>query len=580
MKSISYYLGLATVVAVTAAFTACSTDDESFAKEQQSEQKQLTLTSTVAKVSAAKAPRRTINTDLQATQLANGQKVGAYVVQNETPTPTGNNTLLTADGNGGFTYATAMSWPASGAVSIYAYAPYNNSYSISAANAFSVAADQSTDEGYLASDLVYGVPTANNPISETNDGNVAMSFGHKLAKVVINIVNNESTVDVKGATVSIINTLPSTTINLTTGAIAEASGSATTIKTATFAATATEFKSAVIIVPQTVSAGTQLVKIEAGEKTFFAKVGADFTFVGGKQYNFTVNIGTPAVQTTLTLNGGEVANWDDATESLSDIAEEAVGPVVYGIGDYLLADGTLVKVSALGDQTPAAIIFSTTVSETDAAAGYGAYAMALKRYKNRTFVADADNPNMMSTGAGTWPEGLNDLDGRTHTADMLASDYYTARSAEEKAAFIANFTDFTPALSGTTNSGWYLPSFGQMIQIMNQFGEAGIVEATVTVPEGGIGSGSAFYTSPADALTTLVGKVQTNVTTADADLFAVGNIVYATSTENNSSSSAHKQKFWSVQCVAAGTYAFGKNTGRGTNGRSVIPVTAVKLPTE
>ena len=476
-----------------------------------------------------------------------------------------------------------MTWPATGSVSIYAYAPYNSTYTVSADNAFTVAADQSSNDGYIASDLIYGIPTANNPISESQStsGNVAMSFSHKLTKLVVTLVKNTgSEIDLKGATVSIINTLPSTTINPSTGAIGAASGTATTIKAATFATTATEFKAAAVIVPQTIAANTNLVKIETTDgKTYQAKLATEVTFAAGKAYNYTITIGEAVALTTMTLNGGNVTNWDDDNTVLASNADEVAAPVTYGIGDYLLADGTLVKAAAIGDQTPAAIIFSTTVSATDAAAGYGAYAMALKRYKNRVFHADADNTAKMATGAGTWAQGLADLDGRTNTETMLASAYYAARSDEEKAASVINMSEFTPALSGTTNSGWFLPSFGQMVQIMNQFGEAGITETTVNDGDN-IASGSAFYTSAADALTTLVANMQANAPKADDDLFAVGSIVYATSTENNSTSSAHLQKFWSIQCAAAGTYAFGKNTQRGTNGRSVIPVTAVKLPTE
>ena len=575
MKKINFILGLATMVAMSTMFTACSSDEEMMQGQLQSNR--LTLTSSVGMT-------RSVSTDLQVTQLASGVKVGAFVIQEDTPTATGNNNQLTADGSGNFTYATAMTWPATGSVSIYAYAPYNSTYTVSADNAFTVAADQSSDDGYIASDLIYGIPTANNPISESQStsGNVAMSFSHKLTKLVVTLVKNTgSEIDLKGATVSIINTLPSTTINPSTGAIGAASGTATTIKAATFATTATEFKAAAVIVPQTVAANTNLVKIETTDgKTYQAKLDAEVTFATGKAYNYTITIGEAVALTTMTLNGGNVTNWDDDNTVLASNADEVAAPVTYGIGDYLLADGTLVKAAAIGDQTPAAIIFSTTVSATDAAAGYGAYAMALKRYKNRTFVADADHSAKMSTGAGTWSEGLNDLDGLTHTTAMLASDYYAALSDDNKAASVINLSGFTPAISGTTNSGWYLPSFGQMIQIMNAFGQAGIVESTVTVPEGGIGSSSAFYTSAANDLTTLVTNMQANVTKADNDLFAVGNIVYATSTENNSTSSSHLQKFWSIQCAEAGTYAFGKNTSRGSNGRSVIPVTAVKLPTE
>ena len=569
-------LSLLLTAATMLTLVACSSDEVESTSTSQGE-RAISLTSSVAMTRA--------ESNLQSSTLVSTSvKVGAFGVSGSDVIERNNNIQYAVDANGVLNASSrAMIWPQTGSASIYAYAPYAEGWTYNEAHEFTVKTDQSTGANYLASDLLYGVP-AKNPVKETTEA-IPVKFVHKLAKLTVTITKaSGASITLKGGTLSVLNTKIGTTFTPNTGAITAASGTATVIKAGTLNSE-TPSALSVIVVPQQLAANTRFLMVEAGGKTYVAKLPAATTFEGGKAYELTATVGeapAPAGE-ALTISSTTITDWDRTlgTTPLGKMGDA----VVYGVGDYLLADGTLVKAAALGDQTPAAIIFSTTVSATDATAGYGAYAMALKRYKNRVFhAATADeNKAKMSTGAGTWAQGLGDLDGRTHTANMLASAYYAERTDEEKAVSVINMSGFTPALSGTTNSGWFLPSFGQMIQIINTFGEAAISGTTVEDGDN-IGSGSAFYISATGALTTLVNKVQTNVPKADADLFAVGNIVYATSTENNSTSSAHQQKFWSIQCASTGdnpdTYAFGKNTSRGTNGRSVIPVTAVKLPTE
>lgn len=584
MKKNGFFFGLLAAVAMTSVFTSCS-NDEGESLNNVAQPKQLTLKSQVSLT-------RSTSQSLQTTQIASGVKVGAYVVQGTTPTSNGNNVQLTADGLGNFTGG-AMTWPTEGSVNIYAYAPYSSSYTLSGANAFSIQTDQSSDANYLASDLLYGVPTANNPVSETSDGTVPMTFAHKLTKLNINITNNNTEVDLKGATVKVMNTLPTTSLTLTDGSIAAASGSATDITAATFATDATSFNSSAIIVPQTIASGTTLVKIEPVSGTaLIAKLGSEVTFAGGKSYTYTVTINAAAVvETELTLTNAQVTDWDSSTDALNGTAEEYTGPVTYGIGDYVMTDGTLLKASALTDANKAnvaAIIFSTTVSSTDATAGYGAYAMSVKRYGSRKFTAVDGYTTALGDAVVDWYKeaagAYNDYDGRTKTATMLTNDYYTTGLAtdDEKAAFIANMggisslTAITGQGSGNDISEWFLPSFGQMVQLLNQFGEAGI--STTTCDETP-SSGSVAYTNTGGA-ETLVSKMNAAISTplGISDFLTVGDIVFATSSENGGT--GHQTKWWGFQITSGGNWAFGKNFTRGTNGRNVIPVVAVKLAAE
>lgn len=573
MKKNILLKGLMATVAMTAAFTSCSNNELDGARNAQVDR--LTLTSQVRMT-------RTTNQNLQATQIAKDVKVGAYITQNSAATSTGDNVELTADGNGNLSGGN-MTWPTSGNVDIYAYAPYNSTASLSNAYEFTVQADQSSDANYLASDLLYANATNQ---AKTTDGNVALTFAHKLTKLNINIENKNSEVDLKGATVSITGTLPSTTLTLTSGALAAASGNATTIKAATFAEDAETFKSSAIIVPQTISSGSKFALISTSTKTLTAKLGSEVTFASGKSYTYNITInGNGEVESTLTLNNAQVTDWDSNTDALPGTAEESI---TYGVGDYILSDGTLLKANKLDDTNKskvAAIIFSTTVSNTDAAAGYGAYAMSVKRYQNRFFTNITDYTEALGEAVTTWSAALNDLDGLTKTEKMLGSDYYTTglSTEDDKAKFIANMSGISglTKISSESISKWFLPSFGQIVQIMNEFGKAGITASTVENGDN-ISSASVIYSN--ENLATLVSNLNEAISKplGNSDFIAIGNIQFATSSENGGS--GNKTKYWCFETASSdsstGTWKFGKNYGRGNNSRNVIPVVAIKLSTE
>lgn len=548
------FLGGLVLIAMASSFASCSSDDmEGF------DSNRLTLTSQVMST-------RSINQDLQATQIANGVRLGVFAVQNEEATATGDNNTLTADGNGGFSYATTMTWPSEGSVSIYAYAPYNSEYTLSSACNFSVAADQSTDAGYLASDLIYGTPTATNPISKTQDGNVAMSFAHKLSKINIGFINNDATVDLKGATVSILGTLPATSFSMTEGTVAAASGAVTSIKAAVFASDATEFKASAIIVPQTIAAETPFVQIETADgKTLVAKLGVEVAFTGGKNYTYTVNIGEAAVETTLILNDASIGEWTQDDTKLDGKTEEVVS---YGVGDYILADGTLVKNAKLTTEQQndvAAVIFSTTVSTTDAAAGYVGYAVSTKgRRQNLVWRTPAESeisvPLLRESAVTTLDGAFSDLDGLTVTGKAQNKE---ASDGGTYSAF--DFSGYSNNLTGTNLSGWFMPSSGQMIQLMNNLGEASIDASNIEL------NGNGEYTS-GKVLSGIIAKINNY---GSEIIPTTGAPVFATTTESKT------DKMWVLTFnTADGTWKISKNAGKSVTGRSVLPIVAYKLPTE
>jgi len=565
MNTKRFFLGMAGMIATMAMFTACSQNEtEDIVPINKSNV--ISLTSSMETMRGVSDP--------QTNALSANNTVGVFVTSGETTITNGDNNKHTVGDAGALSTTTPMYYPAEdGAkVNIYAYAPYKSGIALATANSFSVATDQSAEAGYLSSDLV----SASKENQASSESAVSLTFGHKMSQLQITI-NNQASLNLSEAAVYITGTKITTTFNPSTGTIGDATGDATDIKSV--AALGTDTKAYTIVVPQTIAANTALVKITTSEKTYIAKLSAAATLASGKAYKFSVTLTSstePVVEVPISLSATSLTEWGEPTDLGAATMEEVVS---YEIGDYVLTDGTFIKAAdyETNSANVAAIIFSKDVSETDADEGYNAYAMALKRYKERTFPdLEAYKTQVLTSAVTTYSAGYNDLDGRTKTATILAHEYYSALTADQKTSFFANFSDFTPAFtaaSSSTVSGWFVPSFGQMVQILNQFGEAGI---TKTLVEDNIASGSAFYTSSNDALTTLVDNLNSSVASG---FTAVGNIVFATSTENGGS--GHVNKFWFVQTEDTNkTWALGKGMQRGATGRNVIPVVAVKLPTE
>lgn len=257
---------------------------------------------------------RTPNTDLQKNQIANGVKIGAFIVK-EDGSCKYENEQLSADGNGKLT-GNDMYFPIDGSVSIHTYAPYNGSWTYGE-NTFTISNDQSFDSGYLYSDLLYGEPQGSNSFSNST-GAITVNHLHKLAKLTIdfNVVDDT---DLTGATINVLNTLPSISLNATDGTLGTPSGTAAPIKAHVVNSTEGEAAS-VIIVPQTLTSQTPLVEIVTSEasKTLQAKLTDNVTFESGKAYTYTVKVSADVAEITLTTT---VTDWETGDELTGEAAE-------------------------------------------------------------------------------------------------------------------------------------------------------------------------------------------------------------------------------------------------------------------
>lgn len=315
MNTKRFFLGMAGMIATIAMFTACSQNEaEDIAPINKSNV--ISLTSSMETMRAA--------SELQTNALSTSVKVGAFGVSGSATITNGNNNEYTVGTNGTLTATNEMAWPsdASAKVNIYAYAPYQSNWTYNSANAFSVQTDQSSDANYLASDLLYAKATDKTQTTEA----IALNFTHKLSRINVTIKKGEdaSTITLNGAKVYITNTYIATTLNPSTGALAETPSTAADILIGTLSAepTATGTTLYGITIPQAIAAATKLVKVTTTDKVYVAKLGSATTLEGGKSYNFTATIGT-STEATLTLGSVTLTGWGDATDLGSATMEEA-----------------------------------------------------------------------------------------------------------------------------------------------------------------------------------------------------------------------------------------------------------------
>lgn len=265
---------------------------------------------------------RSISTVLQGIQIAESNHVGFFINENVEPSATASTTYTqnldyTANGSGGFS-GTTVYFPQSGnGVNIYAYAPYKADLKPADGYAFTVKTDQSLDADYIASDLLWGQPMKEksdnpgtyvtaNPVARTKN-NVNVSFSHLLSKIEVELTAGSGLTpdDFKGATLSIQNTKPNTTLTLANGNISEASGDAIDIIAAKYGTSTTPtLTAAAIVVPQIVAKGTKFMKLHlatGGDLYYTLPNGDDLTLENGKIYKYTITVNLTSLTVTSSI---------------------------------------------------------------------------------------------------------------------------------------------------------------------------------------------------------------------------------------------------------------------------------------
>ena len=247
---------------------------------------------------------RALDQDIQATQIANGKSVWVQFTAagtsdfgnwNNTATKTA---IYVANGSGNLSTTTPVKWPettatSSSTVSIKAWAPVSAT-AIAAPADFTVKADQSTDDNYIASDYLYGTAAAFNHTAIDNP--VLVKFDHMLAKINVNLFTTDPAISLDNAKVEFCGSLLTGDINSTDGTISNPQGAPTNITmTSSILPTGSAYTCSAIIIPQTITGSTtvphQLFKITLADNTVKQyKLTVNKTYQAKNVYNYNITI--------------------------------------------------------------------------------------------------------------------------------------------------------------------------------------------------------------------------------------------------------------------------------------------------
>ncbi|MCH5241167.1 MAG: fimbrillin family protein [Muribaculaceae bacterium] len=268
---------------------------------------------------------RTTNGELNQTYITANNTVGAFgVTADGNYVSNGNNNLYIAGVNGKLIPDSNEMTVSdeNTTVKIYAYAPYNESWAqYDQEYEFNIQTDQSTNERYLASDLLSSTGSTYSGAQE-----VGLTFNHMLSRVRLVIQKGADSFDLSNASIT-LNTQLNTLFNPSTGVI---NGQVEEIETSEIIMQKTIGSSTAaycIVVPQTVSSETTLFTINNGEKSYTCNLESDFTFESGKSYTFTATVNSNDI--VYKIGKPTVEDWEDGDQEDEETEEVTLDPTYF-----------------------------------------------------------------------------------------------------------------------------------------------------------------------------------------------------------------------------------------------------------
>ena len=326
--------------------------------------------------------------------------------------------------------------PGSQKINIVAFYPATADWS------FSVATDQTSDASYKASDLMFASVT--NQAKQAAPVNLA--FSHKMAKLCVNIIPGAGVTSI--TSVSILNVKPSVSFDLFTGAVGEATGTATSI--------AMSNNGAALIPPQTIDGGLLSIVTNKGTATYSV---ASKEFAAGQLYTLNITINPLAVGTTTAITG-----W--TSEGTVTVNPTVVTEVTNAPAGAVAVDlGLSVKWANMNVGATAVTDYGTYFAwgETSGYTVVGSTSTA----------ADGNVKTYFSWDTYAWCKGANNTLTKYCPTDKQSS--YSWDTSGKKAA-ADNKTQLEladDAARANWDGNWRMPTYDELIALKNTRGASG-----------------------------------------------------------------------------------------------------------
>lgn len=267
--------------------------------------------------------------DGYATTFVEGDEVGIFVYNGETPVVNNAHYKLNADGK----------WVAQGeaitaeegvSYSYYAYYPYNAEATDATSVSLTVKGDQTT--GYTGSDAL--MAKSENVAAGTTT--VSLQYSHAFALVQVSLKGDLAA---KDATVTLQNVYPTAALNLKAGTVSDASVTPGTVamKPCSTNGNATPFNYRAIVPRQDIKAGDAILMAYSNGKNYKFTYNKDVPYESGKLRQFNVTLGDTPAGATIEIGEGTISNWEDGStvEGGEGSTEVIVPTYIYPLGETL-----------------------------------------------------------------------------------------------------------------------------------------------------------------------------------------------------------------------------------------------------
>lgn len=267
--------------------------------------------------------------DGYATTFVEGDEVGIFVYNGETPVVKNAHYKLNADGKW-VAQGTAITAEEGVSYSYYAYYPYDASVTEATSVSLTVAGDQTT--GYTGSDAL--MAKSENVAAGTTT--VPLQYSHAFALVQVSLKGDLAA---KDATVTLQNVYPTAALNLKAGTVGEASVTPGTVamKACTTNDESAPFNYRAIVPAQTITANDAILMASSNGTNYKFTYSKDVPYESGKLRQFDVTLGTAPGETTIEIGEGTIANWEDGStiEGGEGSTEVIVPTYIYPLGETL-----------------------------------------------------------------------------------------------------------------------------------------------------------------------------------------------------------------------------------------------------